>query len=332
MPAQDTPSSDAPSRDALAAALDFYRHVGVDIAMGEAPRDFLAESQVVQQRAGAPSPLAGRVASGGEPGGARRQADPTRAAQRDLPASGEVGRASEFPREPPRRPLPPPLPEASRPLNPALAADAAAVASSAAHSAAAARNLDELRAALDAFEGCALKTTATQLVFEDGARNARVHLVGEAPGADEDREGRPFVGRAGQLLDKMLAAIGLDRTSVYISNVVPWRPPGNRTPSPLEVAACLPFTRRQIELVGADFVICLGAPSMQALLEIKDGILKTRGRWMAYAGDGKTTPAMAMLHPAYLLRQPLQKRLAWRDLRALRRALDGETPDMGGDA
>jgi len=224
------------------------------------------------------------------------------------------------------------LPEASRPLNPALAADAAAVAASASQSAAAARNLDELRAALDAFEGCALKTTATQLVFEDGARDARVHLVGEAPGAEEDREGRPFVGRAGQLLDKMLASIGLDRAQVYISNVIPWRPPGNRTPSPLEVASCLPFTRRQIELVGADFLICLGAPSMQALLEIKEGILKSRGRWVAYDAGGRAVPAMAMLHPAYLLRQPLQKRLAWRDLRALRRALDGEMPDIGGTA
>lgn len=122
----------------------------------------------------------------------------------------------------------------------------------------------------------------------------------------------------------MLASIGLDRSNAYISNVVPWRPPGNRTPTPLEVAACLPFTRRQIELVGADVLICLGAPSMQALLEVREGILKTRGRWIAYPAPGRPVPAMAMLHPAYLLRQPLQKRLAWRDLRALRRALDGE--------
>ncbi len=325
MPAEDKTFSDAPSRDALAAALDFYRHVGVDIALGESPRDFFSESQVAKQRA-----ASGRASA--------EQSTPQARAAPDL-RRAEAGAAPDAPRQtppfrelPPRRPLPPPMPEAARPLNPALAADAAAVAASAAQSAAAARDLDELRAALEAFEGCALKTTATQLVFEDGAREARVHLVGEAPGADEDREGRPFVGRAGQLLDKMLASIGLDRTQVYISNVVPWRPPGNRTPSPLEVAACLPFTRRQIELVGADYVICLGAPSMQALLEIKDGILKTRGRWMAFAGGTKTVPAMAMLHPAYLLRQPLQKRLAWRDLRALRRALDGETPDIGSGA
>lgn len=293
------PASDVPSRDALAAALDFYRHAGVDIVVGATPRDHFAEAAQAGREA-PPSPPA------------------TRRLAPDAPQAGEG------------RPRPPPPPQAARPLNPALAADAGAVAASAAEQAASARTLDELREKLDAFDGCALKITATQLVFEDGARDARVHFVGEAPGADEDREGRPFVGRAGQLLDKMLAAIGLDRTQVYISNVVPWRPPGNRTPTPLEVAACMPFTRRQIELVGADFVICLGAPSMQALLGVKEGILKTRGRWMKYAADGRAVPAMAMLHPAYLLRQPLQKRLAWRDLRALRCALDGEAPEIVG--
>jgi len=326
MPAPDEPSDAAPSRDTLAAALDFYRHVGVDIALGEAPRNFFGESEAAAARRldVRPAPM-----ERGEPHPRRFAADPPHKGEGEARPAPELPREAPPLREAPRRPAPPPLPEASRPLNPALAADAAAVAASASQSAASARTLDELRAALDAFQGCALKTTATQLVFEDGARDARVHLVGEAPGADEDREGRPFVGRAGQLLDKMLASINLDRTQVYISNVVPWRPPGNRTPSPLEVAACLPFTRRQIELVGADFVICLGAPSMQALLSIKEGILKTRGRWIAYAGEGRTVPAMAMLHPAYLLRQPLQKRLAWRDLRALRRALDGEAIESG---
>ncbi len=319
------PAPDAPSPDAVAAALDFYRHVGVDMAVGETPRDYFAESQAAARRADARAAPA-----------ERSELQPRRFAAvpaHDAEASARK-KAASFQQETQSRPrpAPPPLPEASRPLNPALAADAAAVAASAAQGAAAARNLDELRAALDAFEGCALKTTATRLVFEDGARGARVHLVGEAPGAEEDREGRPFVGRAGQLLDKMLASIGLDRSQVYISNVIPWRPPGNRTPSPLEVAACLPFTRRQIELVGADFLICLGAPSMQALLEIKDGILKTRGRWTTYAAGGRGVPAMAMLHPAYLLRQPLQKRLAWRDLRALRRALDGGTPQFENSA
>lgn len=182
-----------------------------------------------------------------------------------------------------------------------------------------ARTLDELREQLLAFEGCRLKATATQLVFADGNPEADIMFVGEAPGADEDRIGRPFVGRAGQLLDKMLAAIGLDRTKVYIANVVPWRPPGNRTPTPLETGACLPFTRRQIELVAPKILICLGAPSMQTLLGIKEGIMRSRGRWMDYDCGGRIIPAMAMLHPAYLLRQPSQKKYAWQDLRELAR-------------
>ena len=130
-----------------------------------------------------------------------------------------------------------------------------------------AANLEELRAILDRFEGCALRTTATQLVFADGNPQARVMFVGEAPGRDEDLEGLPFVGRSGKLLDRMLAAIGLDRTSVYIANIVPWRPPGNRTPTPQESAICLPFTLRQIELADPDVLVCMGSPSAQTLLE-----------------------------------------------------------------
>ncbi|HEY0145781.1 MAG TPA: uracil-DNA glycosylase [Methylovirgula sp.] len=187
--------------------------------------------------------------------------------------------------------------------------------------AARAETLEDLRAQLLAFEGCGLKGTATQLVFSDGNPEADIMLVGEAPGADEDRIGRPFVGRAGQLLDKMLATIGLDRTQVYIANVVPWRPPGNRTPTPLETGACLPFTRRQIELVAPKVLICLGAPSMQTLLCIKEGIMRSRGRWVDYNCGGTIIPAMAMLHPAYLLRQPSHKKFAWQDLRELAKKL-----------
>ena len=145
-------------------------------------------------------------------------------------------------------------------------------------------SLEELRAALERFQGCGLKATATQLVFADGAPEARIMLVGEAPGADEDRIGRPFVGRAGQLLDRMLAAIGLDRRSVYIANVVPWRPPGNRTPTPQETAVCLPFVRRQIALVGPRLLVCLGGSATQTLLGVKEGITRTRGVWRDYRG------------------------------------------------
>ena len=185
----------------------------------------------------------------------------------------------------------------------------------------AATNLDELRAALAAFEGCGLRKTATQLVFADGNPQARVMFVGEAPGRDEDIQGLPFVGRSGQLLDRMLAAIGLDRTSVYIANVVPWRPPGNRTPTPQETAACRPFIGRQIELADPDFLICLGAPAAAELMNNTQGILKFRGQWRDFDTGTRTIKAMATLHPAYLLRQPLQKRLAWRDFLTLKEAL-----------
>ncbi|RBP16456.1 DNA polymerase [Roseiarcus fermentans] len=200
----------------------------------------------------------------------------------------------------------------------------APAALAAAEIAASARDLDDLRAALERFDGCALRKTATQLVFSDGVPGARVMLVGEGPGGDEDRIGRPFVGRAGQLLDRMLAAIGLDRSRVYIANVVPWRPPGNRTPTPEETQACLPFIKRQIELADPEILVCLGALSAQTLLGVKAGITRARGSWFAYQRqDGRTLRALAMLHPAYLLRSPSQKRAAWADMRALAAALDG---------
>lgn len=185
-----------------------------------------------------------------------------------------------------------------------------------------ARTLDELEAIVAAFDGCALKRTAKQLVFADGTPGARLMLLGEAPGGEEDRAGKPFVGRAGQLLDRMLAAIGLDRRGAYIANVVPWRPPGNRTPTPQEVAICLPFTLRQIELARPEIVVTLGAAATQTLLGVREGIKATRGRWFAYDGVAPPVRVLPMLHPAYLLRQPVDKRLAWRDLRLLKRALD----------
>jgi len=218
-------------------------------------------------------------------------------------------------------PRPPAAPPAPPSRIEALATPADAARRSASELAAAARTLDELRAGLESFDGCGLKATATKLVFADGAPDARIMLVGEAPGGDEDRIGRPFVGRAGQLLDRMLAAIGLDRTKVYIANVVPWRPPGNRTPTPQETATCLPFIRRQIELVGPDLLVCLGGSAAQTLLGLKDGITRTRGRWYDYAMDGRVIKALPTLHPAYLLRQPAQKRAAWRDLRMLAKAV-----------
>ena len=173
------------------------------------------------------------------------------------------------------------------------------------------------------FEGCALKTTAKSLVFADGNPAG----PGDARGRGA-RRGRgsqracPSSGASGQLLDRMLAAIGLDRTKVYIANVIPWRPPGNRTPTPQEAAVCQPFIERQIELADPDILVCLGGPSAQSLLGLKDGIMQSRGRWIEYDTGTRTIRAIATLHPAYLLRQPLQKRLAWRDFKAIRDALE----------
>jgi uracil-DNA glycosylase len=187
----------------------------------------------------------------------------------------------------------------------------------------AATSLEALRSLMAAFDGCALKRTAIQLVFADGVPGSRVMFVGEAPGGDEDRIGRPFVGRAGQLLDRMLGAIGLDRQSVYIANVVPWRPPGNRTPTLQETQACLPFIRRQIDLAGPEVLVCLGGSAVQTLLGVQAGITRVRGSWFEYnIESGRTIRALAMFHPAYLLRQPAQKRLAWADMRALAKALE----------
>lgn len=189
-------------------------------------------------------------------------------------------------------------------------------------------SLGEIAAALDAFEACPLRKTATRLCFSDGNPEARVMLVGEAPGRDEDIQGKPFVGRSGQLLDKMLAAIGLSRmaedreSAVFITNVIFWRPPGNRTPTEAETQMCLPFLLRTIELQKPDVIVCLGATPAHRLTGRNDGILKMRGKWVTANVSGRNIPLLPTLHPAYLLRQPAQKRLSWRDLLSLRQMLD----------
>jgi uracil-DNA glycosylase len=186
-------------------------------------------------------------------------------------------------------------------------------------------SLSELEAALVSFEGCPLKETATRLCFADGDPQARLMLIGEAPGAEEDRLGKPFVGPSGQLLDRMLAAVGLDRGSVWITNVIFWRPPGNRSPTTLEVSVCQPFLERQVELLRPWLILFLGGSAARALLDVTDGVTKLRGRRFGYGpggGAGAPIPAFVTFHPAYLLRQPLQKRLAWRDMLTMRRELD----------
>ncbi len=190
--------------------------------------------------------------------------------------------------------------------------------------AAGAKTIEELRIALENFQGLALKRTATQMVFADGVPTARIMLVGEAPGADEDRIGRPFVGASGQLLDKMLAAINLNREeNVYITNVINWRPPGNRTPTDAEVVLSLPFVQRHIELVNPAVLVYVGGVSAKALLQTTQGITSLRGKWLNYAPAGlkQPIPSLAIFHPSYLLRLPAQKRLAWEDLLMLKAKL-----------
>jgi DNA polymerase len=184
--------------------------------------------------------------------------------------------------------------------------------------------LEALRAEVCAFEGCALKRTAKSLCFARGSPDARVMLIGEAPGRDEDLQGLPFVGRAGQLLDRMLRAIALDPDDSHITNVVYWRPPGNRNPSPQEVEACRPFLTRQVELVAPEIMVLLGGAAAKHILSATDGIMKLRGKWRDLTIGAHQCRAIATLHPAYLLRNPLGKRLAWRDLLMIRDALDGD--------
>src|SRR5664279_3843291 len=229
---------------------------------------------------------------------------------------------------PPVSPAPGPA-QPAKPVNPTLPAvrgepapaPDAAIAS-ARDAARTTPTLAALRALLENFDGCALKHTATQLVFADGNPEARIMFVGEAPGRDEDIEGLPFVGRSGKLLDRMMGAIGLDRSKVYIANVIPWRPPGNRTPTPQETQICLPFIQRQIELVNPDVLVTLGNPSTQTLLSTREGIMKTRGRWFDYDTGTRVIRAMATFHPAYLLRSPSYKKMAWQDLRSIAKALE----------
>ena len=295
------PESDA--RADLISYLDFHVEAGVDAALDEAPHDRFGEAEVAApQREPAPRHAAPHTSTSA-PASAPDDASPFR---RELPSRDPA------PKEPPRT------------YGNAASAKPGEAADDARARAAQMQSLEELEALLRGFEGCGLRFTAKNLVFADGNPQARVMFVGEAPGADEDRIGKPFMGRSGQLLDRMMAAIGLDRTGAYITNVVPWRPPGNRNPTPQEISICRPFIERQIELANPDLLVCLGAPATQTLTGTKDGILKARGRFYPYRlSDGREIRALATLHPAYLLRQPVQKRLAWRDFRMLKAALDG---------
>jgi uracil-DNA glycosylase len=289
--------------EVAATVLRWHVDAGADWALDDAPHDRFAESRQAARSRGEAERGEGRARD-----------------ERRGPASGGEAARPLAPMAPPSAPrVPASAPAPQRRAAPVAPLEAVETARALAASA---RTLDELRAVLDAFDGCALKATATRLVFADGTPEGGLMLVGEAPGGDEDRQGKPFVGRAGRLLDKMLFAIGLDRRHVYIANIVAWRPPGNRTPTPQETATCLPFIQRQIELVAPRLLVTLGAPSTQTLLGVREGIMQARGRWATCTIAGRAIPTMPTLHPAYLLRQPAQKRLAWRDLLAIKKAFE----------
>jgi uracil-DNA glycosylase len=250
-------------------------------------------------------------------------------------AIGEVALDRLAPPQPvmPASPLPQPAAPIRAPavVPPSVVAPPGALAESLAEAAQSARRLaagvgsiEALAALVAAFDDCPLKRTATNTVFVDGNPEALVMIVGEAPGAEEDRIGRPFVGRAGQLLDRMLAAIGLDRASVQITNVIYWRPPGNRKPTSAEIAACLPFVLRHIALSRPKVLVLAGGTAASALLPQSEGITRLRGRWfeLAVPGLDQPVPTLPMFHPAFLLRTPERKREAWRDLLALKARLD----------
>lgn len=266
---------------------------GADEAIGNEPVNRLAGKPQT-----APSPLVGEgnlksraATSNWEGGTSRTSPPPSRVAARPLP-HGEGEKKTDV--------------AASDSIGTAI------------ELAASCNSLEELKAALESFDGCPLKKGATNTVFADGTPRNRIMFIGEAPGRDEDRIGKPFVGRAGQLLDKMLASIGLSRMSnAYITNVLNWRPPDNRDPSPEEAAMCLPFLRRHIELVAPEIIVLLGAVAARHVLGKTDGIMRLRGKWLEYHAAGKMVPVMPTLHPAYLLRQPAHKKFAWRDLQMI---------------
>ena len=287
----------------LKALLAWYRDMGVTETLADAPIDWLARGDRPLDGIVSVAPAIPPSAPTISPSTVRSPSLPPRSPPRASPAAPAAAAAAS--------------PQArSFPTTPPATAELDARSQ-----AASATTLADLRAILERFDGCALKATAKNLCFFRGAAKAPIMIIGEAPGREEDLDGRPFVGRAGQLLDRMLAAIGLGEEQVHITNVVYWRPPGNRTPTPQEAQICRPFLLRQIELVEPAMLVLLGGAAAKHVLAVADGILRVRGKWRQVEIAGRAIPAMATLHPAYLLRTPASKRLAWRDLLAIKARL-----------
>ena len=277
------------AKDELLSALKWQIEMGIDCALGDTAKGLYAAQSVQPVRPVPPS----------------TQGTQNLATAQERPA-GVLGES----------PAPPPQFAARKNDGISFAASAGDLTSI--------QTLDELKASLQAFEGCALKKTASNLVFADGNPAADIMLIGEAPGRDEDRMGLPFVGAAGQLLDRMLKSVGMDRQNVYITNILPWRPPGNRTPSAEETQMLWPFLRRHIQLKAPKIIFTLGGSSAKLLLNSQTGILKLRGQMadidFSDAGDGSLIiPVLPSLHPAYLLRAPNMKKQAFSDLLQLHR-------------
>ncbi|MCU0732239.1 MAG: uracil-DNA glycosylase [Hyphomonas sp.] len=286
-----------PDRKILAAVLEWSVAMGADTAVADEATNWLGEDGAgLTSHIQLPEAQSARSAAPPSPREAPRAAMPTG-------PRGPVGRV-----QPPKG-------------APVANTAAGVAARSAARSA---RDLDELRRLLETFEGCSLKATAKNLCFYRGASTAPVMIIGEAPGADEDIAGKPFVGRAGQLLDRMLSAAGWSEQDVHITNIVYWRPPGNRTPTPQEAEACRPFLERQIELVAPRVLLLLGGTAAKHILGSEEGILKIRGKWQELQIGALNVPVLASLHPAYLLRTPISKRQAWLDLLRVRERLSRE--------
>lgn len=263
----------------LRATLEWYRDMGVDLAIGDEPVDRFAASKAPIQKS--PSFAVSQTS-------AHTQAPPTQGSapeerQHFQPEDHNVDDAKKL--------------------------------------AAGCTTLDELREVMANFEGCPLKYRATNMVFSDGNADADIMLIGEAPGREEDLQAVPFAGRSGELLDRILASIGLSREKVYIANTLPWRPPGDRNPTPQESAVCLPFLTRKIELVAPKIIVTLGAASSKTIFDSNDGILRLRGKWSEVEIGSHKCEAIATLHPTYLLKQPAQKALVWRDMLALKQKL-----------
>jgi uracil-DNA glycosylase len=291
----------------LVALLEWYRDMGCDAAVSDTATDWLQPGRATP---GFGYRMPGKVAPApGERPAASPAPSPTQSPDSRLPSEPRAPLIQRGPTPPPARAFPTAAPDAA-----SEAAQAAAAKST---------TLELLQAQLQAFDGCALKATAKNLCFYRGATTAPLMVIGEAPGRDEDQEGRPITSIEGQLLDRMLAAIGLDETTAHITNIVYWRPPGNRTPSPQEARVCRPFLDRQIQLVAPKVVLLLGGTAAKFMLDVPDGILKLRGKWRELEIAGTKIKTMATLPPSYLLKTPAAKRQAWADLQVVRAELGG---------